>query len=130
MKATDAGQAALAESLRSLPQGLRARAHELRRQANASHNDELRRKAEAEASMLAQRAERMEGFLQNPEIVEPTIRRLESGLRSGISDEVRRRRLEILLADAKQVALAIQRQREAVRPRRPRRARGPGPSRS
>jgi hypothetical protein len=78
----------------SLADGLRIQARCLRETAHSSSDIEVKKELAAYALALSVRAEAIKNAIENPEIIQPNIRRYQSRLSPGICDEDQKKAVE------------------------------------
>lgn len=79
---------------------LRGEARHLLAAAHSLSDFEKKKEIAARAVALAMRAEAIENSMENPAIIPVNIRRYQSRMRAGISDETYRKTVEEMLTDA------------------------------
>ena len=86
----------------SLARGLRVQARRLIETAHGISDIAVKRELASRALGLSVRAEGITNAIENPEIIEPNIRRYQSRLDAGSCDEVEKKAVAEMLIDAEQ----------------------------
>ena len=86
------------------PKELRAEAHDLIERARSISDPELKMELVSQALALSQRAEAIATEIANPDMIEKNIRRYQSWLSGGLSEEGQRKTVEAALADAEELS--------------------------
>ena len=89
------------------PFALRSEARRLREMAKTAADPGLKKKLAAQAFDLAQRAEVIAMWQENPESLRPTIEHYRARLAAGIDDAGQRQIIEQILRDADQLAARL-----------------------
>jgi hypothetical protein len=109
MRADNVAPEALAKILHVVmsPSALRSEARRLRERAKTATDPDVKQKLAARAFDLAQRAEAIAMWQENPKILYHSIERYRAMLAAGIADAGQRRIIEQILRDADQLAARI-----------------------
>ena len=86
--------------MKSLVEELRAEARCLIETATNSSETQLKKELSERALRLSERAEAIANSMEDPEIIEMNIRRYQSMLAGGLTDETHRKAVDEMLADA------------------------------